>query len=342
MAKKSTTNENTETEQAVENTSYSTCGGVLKEARIKQGLSIGDICTQLRLSANQIEALEEDQFSKLPQPSIVRGFIRNYAKALQIDAAPILAVYQQLNPETIPQSLTVRETADSSVIGESKSGFSPVIFIALISLFALISGGYYYYTQHIKLANNDEAPLATNGTEESVDESTTVSMAEPVKQIVTEVPLTPSETPTTSPQESTEEKPADNPVENKPEETAVTQLKLDKKTPEVEPVELVKNETAEKSTTESAASAEDGVTKPGYAKLSVSTTGSTWINITNAYTGRQIFSEIIPANSNKVIDAKKPFKVIIGNAPRTTLSIDGESFDLSTKTRNKVAKFKIQ
>ncbi len=71
-------------------TPLSPCGGALRAAREKQKLSVQDIASQLRLGVRQVEALEADRYDKLPEPSIVRGFIRNYAKLLKIDAAPII------------------------------------------------------------------------------------------------------------------------------------------------------------------------------------------------------------------------------------------------------------
>ena len=74
-------------------------GRMLVEARERLGLSVADVARQLRLSQRQIEALEADDYAKLPAKTFLRGFIRNYAKLLQIDPEPLLAGCQDVQPQ---------------------------------------------------------------------------------------------------------------------------------------------------------------------------------------------------------------------------------------------------
>lgn len=76
-----------------------TVGEMLREARGRRQLSAADVARHLRLSLRQVEALEADDFAALPGHPIVRGFIRNYARLLQIDAAPLLAAYEAAQPQ---------------------------------------------------------------------------------------------------------------------------------------------------------------------------------------------------------------------------------------------------
>ena len=66
-------------------------GQRLAAERVKQGLSVGDVARQIRLAVKQVEAIESDDFGSLPGIAFVRGFIRNYAKMLQLDADLLLA-----------------------------------------------------------------------------------------------------------------------------------------------------------------------------------------------------------------------------------------------------------
>ncbi len=66
-------------------------GALLRNAREARGATIAEVATALKMSARQIQAIEEEEFSQLSGATFVRGFIRNYARLLQIDAAPILA-----------------------------------------------------------------------------------------------------------------------------------------------------------------------------------------------------------------------------------------------------------
>ncbi len=78
-------------------------GKTLREARERLGLGIADVSAQIRLAPRQIEALEADDLQHLPEITFVRGFVRSYAKILQLDAQPLLAFLPQVNAE--PASL---------------------------------------------------------------------------------------------------------------------------------------------------------------------------------------------------------------------------------------------
>jgi cytoskeleton protein RodZ len=80
-------------------------GQLLRAARLDRGLGIEDVARQLRLSVRQVTALEEDDYSKLSSITFLRGFVRNYAKLLQMDAAPLLQRVQESLPP--PQTPTI-------------------------------------------------------------------------------------------------------------------------------------------------------------------------------------------------------------------------------------------
>lgn len=66
-------------------------GAMLRMAREARGTTIAEVAAALKMSPRQIEAIEGEDFSRLSGATFVRGFIRNYAKLLKIDAAPVLA-----------------------------------------------------------------------------------------------------------------------------------------------------------------------------------------------------------------------------------------------------------
>jgi len=60
-------------------------GARLATAREAHGFSLGDVARQLKLSVRQVGALERDDYDAFPSRVFVRGFLRNYAKLLQVD-----------------------------------------------------------------------------------------------------------------------------------------------------------------------------------------------------------------------------------------------------------------
>src|SRR6478609_9756247 len=77
-----------------------TAGGRLKAARQAAGLSVDAVAQQLKLAPRQVTALEEDDWQHLPGRTFARGFARNYARFLQLDADEVLAMLPA--PEAAP------------------------------------------------------------------------------------------------------------------------------------------------------------------------------------------------------------------------------------------------
>ena len=76
-------------------------GRLLREARIKQGLSMEDMCKKLGMRADQIQAIEEGNaifFQKSTQPLI--WFARLYAKKLGVNLPELVFNHVQLNHRT--------------------------------------------------------------------------------------------------------------------------------------------------------------------------------------------------------------------------------------------------
>jgi cytoskeleton protein RodZ len=65
-------------------------GAMLSAAREALGLSVDAVAQQLKLSAGQVRALEDGQYGLLPGRTFVRGFVRNYARLVRLDAEQVL------------------------------------------------------------------------------------------------------------------------------------------------------------------------------------------------------------------------------------------------------------
>jgi len=66
-------------------------GARLKAAREDAGLSVDQVAQQLKLAPRQVRALEEEDFAQLPGRTFARGFVRNYARLLNLDGDDLLA-----------------------------------------------------------------------------------------------------------------------------------------------------------------------------------------------------------------------------------------------------------
>jgi cytoskeletal protein RodZ len=80
-------------------------GNSLREARERQGRTFADLERKTEIRTRYLKALEEEQFSLLPAPAYMRGFLRVYADELGLDG--------QLYVDEFNSRFTVSEAAVS-------------------------------------------------------------------------------------------------------------------------------------------------------------------------------------------------------------------------------------
>ena len=70
-----------------------TAGAMLREARERAGLTREMVAGQLNLLTSHVAALEDDDYSRFPGETFVRGHLRSYARLLNICAEELLCAY---------------------------------------------------------------------------------------------------------------------------------------------------------------------------------------------------------------------------------------------------------
>ncbi len=124
-------------------------GEELKNKREEKGLSIYDVENQTKIKASFIEAIENENFDKIPGRVYVKGFIKNYAKFLDLDHTLYLQKVNQLFQEegllqedilanSKPQ--LVRPAREKKSYGKFLQGF-----LILLLLVGLAFGAYKGY-----------------------------------------------------------------------------------------------------------------------------------------------------------------------------------------------------
>ncbi len=86
-------------------------GELLKKRREDLGLSVQEAAETLKIRADYLAAIESDAFQKLPVPVYTLGYIRSYAKYLNVDSEPIVRFYNEHLTE--PKSAAIMPVAFS-------------------------------------------------------------------------------------------------------------------------------------------------------------------------------------------------------------------------------------
>ena len=85
-------------------------GMALREGRLARGLEIGDIARRTRISAHYLKAMEEGKFQTIPSV-FDKGYLKLYAKALDMDTKPLLALYEQMKSKSSAPVITLEKQA---------------------------------------------------------------------------------------------------------------------------------------------------------------------------------------------------------------------------------------
>ncbi len=68
-----------------------TPGAVLRAERESLGVTVREVSETLNLAMSVIEAIEADDYGRLPGPVFTRGYVRAYARLLELDPEPLLS-----------------------------------------------------------------------------------------------------------------------------------------------------------------------------------------------------------------------------------------------------------
>lgn len=118
-------------EETVHTGTVASMGRMLVAAREGAGLSVEDAASKLRLSVRQVHALESDDIAALPAPTFVRGFIRNYAKLLNLDADELLQAYRVVAPETMQSTISL-QSENIPIINQDRKSWMPYLLASMV------------------------------------------------------------------------------------------------------------------------------------------------------------------------------------------------------------------
>jgi len=119
-------------------------GAMLRARRVELGLSQADVAHMVKLPPRRIEAMEQERWEELPDGPYLRGFLRNIARALSLDAAGLMqkvdaSLMRISSPDSIliPQGVTHATLPRRSGPADERRGGRALVYGAFV--FALIA-----------------------------------------------------------------------------------------------------------------------------------------------------------------------------------------------------------
>ena len=131
-----------------------TIGEVLRLSRINQGMNLEDLQKKTDIQLKLLEAMEADDFDRLPSPFYARSFLRKYAWAVDLDERIILDAYEEGSMIAYDEvDVDEEENFRSRRTRKQRTSFLPLFYLTILALAILSFVSYYVWTyvQHNSL-----------------------------------------------------------------------------------------------------------------------------------------------------------------------------------------------
>jgi len=129
-------------------------GETLRKAREQRGFAVDEVAAQLNLTVERVHQIEQEQWHLLPGLTFARGYLRLYARLLELDADALVEQFN-LVTSSLPESEVLSDGLHS--LPPRRSLFS-LRLLSLLVLVVLLVGGFLWWEGH---AAKDKAPPTT-------------------------------------------------------------------------------------------------------------------------------------------------------------------------------------
>jgi len=322
-------------------------GELLRLAREKRDWSQAEVARKLNLTVSSLNHVETGAFDKLPGHTFARGYIRAYAKLMDLDQAALVDAFDRYTGTHAKGS----EVHSLGRIEEPvRLSHNILRGVSLLLLVVVVGGGFVWWQDQGSLRGKDLAKTALEHVEvESADGTTQIHPLDepedqavnagqqpeaaplPLTQGATEPPAAAGEQALASPASATAAAPA--PVQPAASAPAATPAP-------VAPVTPAPVAAAPSAPAVSVAASEPAAVPAGSAKVAIQFTADCWTQVSDG-NGKVLFSAIKRKGDNLELTGKPPFAVRLGFARGAQVSYNGQAVDVAPFTSGETARLKL-
>jgi len=369
-------------EEAVETPPEDGVGQHLRKVREALNLGRAEVAAGLYLKEDMITALEEDDRDVLPSPVFVQGYIRKYARLLNIPEEPLLEAYSQ---QVAPHKRHKQHNgplAGSAIKPEISSNHAIVrlmtwgIVLGLIALLVMwwqgdIPWSIGQFEKEQPAATQDAKPehfIAPGLPEPSDDYALSEEGTE--KQDLSESAALESVAVSETESQSEEAVSDDRQMEDMPDKPLTSDLPAEAIKKETEAV--VTDEAAPPQEAELETAIDNAVDAPSVTDAPVEDSAESDVSMADSDAEQTPAAPIDYANNiviefsepcwtevsgfngsykllgnmqkgeRRVLGGEPPYTFLLGNSQAATLTIKGQRFDIEAHSKGNVARFELQ
>jgi cytoskeleton protein RodZ len=258
------------------------------------------------------------------------GFIRNYARLLEVDAEPLLASYRASVSADTDKVIAVKSSMSPVQLSkDTQSWFKYILASVLVLIFLLVWLFYVEYTPKQVSAVPEKAP-------EAIPE-TAPAVTQPLPEIALSAAQREAEMAAANLAEGANVAPDVQVAEAKSPNASAASARLahaDSK-PAVQSAQQPQATQKSQLLQQPQVSVASSTAK----SLSLAFTAQSWVSVSDK-SGKVVY-EKMSHNGDKV-NGTPPFRLVIGNASATKLSFGGKDVDLTAYTNNNVARITLE
>ncbi|WP_461395438.1 helix-turn-helix domain-containing protein, partial [Deferrisoma sp.] len=122
-------------------------GERLRAAREAAGRSLDDLARTTRIRKAYLDALEKEDWGRIPKGVIGRGFVRVVAKELGADEGEFTALYRRARPDEAGEAAggLPEPDWDVSLRGRRRKGLPPLAWAAVLLIVLLAGAGWWLW-----------------------------------------------------------------------------------------------------------------------------------------------------------------------------------------------------
>lgn len=313
-------------------------GDTLRQGRESKNWSLPDVALRLNLTVTSLSHLEAGAFDKLPGHTFARGYIRAYAKLLELDPTALVNQFDQ-STGTDGQGSAVH--ALGRIEEPVRLSHNILRIVSLLLLVVLVGGGFLWWQDQTSSRGKDQGNIALEHVEvESADGTTQIHPLDEPEEVVKptqEAPLPLNTAPASETASSTPVVPAApaSPAVAPAHGATTSPAAPAHVTPPAAPV-VSNSPTVAPAVTETAP-----VDVPlGAGQLRLQYTADCWTQVTDG-SGKVLFSGLKRKGDTADLNGKPPLTVRLGFARGAQVTYNGQLVDVAPFTSGETARLKL-
>ncbi|CAH0179709.1 DUF4115 domain-containing protein [Pseudomonas mediterranea] len=320
-------------------------GETLRQARESNGWSLAQVALKLNLTVASLSNLEAGAFDKLPGHTFARGYIRAYAKLLDMDQTVLV---QQFDQYTGSDAQGSNVHSLGRIEEPVRVSHTILRIVSLLLLIAVIGGGFVWWQDQASLRSKESVAMAPEHVEvEGADGTTRIHpLDEPEDQAVLEGQAE-GETSLALPQGQDGADAEAGAEPGTPAAPAVAPAVPSTPAPAtsapVAPSTPAPTVAAPAPVTPAAPAATPAAPvapAAGEGQVQIQFTADCWTQVTDG-NGKVLFSGLKRKGDTTSINGKPPFAVRLGYARGAQVSYNGQPVDVAPFTSGETARLKL-